>query len=283
MKRFLKRYILITISSLIYGVGVTLFLNANSIVPGGVTGVSTMLAHFIPLQTGTILFLLNIPILLLGLYFFGKEFIGSTLYATFMVSFFIDFLEGMKPITENVFLAAVMGNLLIGFALGTIFKCGATTGGMDIVVKICKLKKPHMQTGSIFLVADVVVVGLSGILFKNIDIMFYAFIGLMVMSVVFDRVLYGKDEAAFIYIISNEHEKVAKEIYDRLKTGITFLKGQGGYFKQDTQVIMCVVPKKSEPMLEDIVKETDPEAFMIISGAKEIYGKGYKDFFANRV
>jgi len=281
--KFVRRYIIITVASFFYGVGIALFLDPNEIVPGGVAGIAMMVARFVPLQVGVLLFIFNIPILALGYYFFGREFIGSTIYATFAVSLFVDILEPMGAITNNVLLASIMGNILIAYALATIFKCGTTSGGIDIIIKILRMRHPHMQTGKFYLIVDVLIVGISVFVFGNVDLVFYAIIGIMVMSSVFDMVLYGKDEAALIYIISKEHNAVADAIYGKLKTGITFLRGKGGYHKKETEVVMCVVAKKNAPKIEEVVKEIDPRAFMIITSAKEIYGEGYKDFFANKI
>lgn len=281
--KFIRKYATITVAAFLYGVGVSLFLEPNEVVPGGLTGIAVILSRFIPVQSGTILFICNIPILIMGYYMFGKKFISSTIYTTLVVSVFVDFLEAFPPVTDNVLLAAIMGNVLIAYSLGIIFKCKTTSGGIDIIIKVLKQKFPHMQTGKIYLFLDAGIVLCSLFVFDNPDLVFYAIIGIMVMSAVFDMVLYGKDEAALIYIISRKHNEIAETIYSKMVTGITFLKGKGGYHKTETEVLMCVVSKKNAPKIEEAVKETDPEAFMIVSSAKEIYGEGYKNFFANKI
>ena len=176
-----------------------------------------------------------------------------------------------------------MGDILIAFAIGTVFKCGATTGGADIIVKLLRLKYPHIKTGKLFMMFDISVVALSGILFHNIDAALYAFIGIFVMSAVMDMVLYGQDEAKMVFIISEHSELLAEKLLVDVDAGVTFLTGRGAYSKKEKDVILCVVKKSIYPKVEEVIKDTDPQAFLIVTHANEIYGEGYKDIFAHKV
>ena len=141
---------------------------------------------------------------------FGIRFILSTAYATFAVSFFTNLLNRIGPVTEDLFLAAVAGGSLMAVALGLVFKTGATTGGMDIVIKLLRQKFPHMKTGSLFLITDAAVVILSAFAFKDIEVAMYAGIVVVINSVLLDVVLYGRDGAKLIFIISDHHEAITK-------------------------------------------------------------------------
>lgn len=277
------RYLIITIAAFFYGAAVTLFLDPNNIVPGGVTGIAMIISRFTDMETGTLIILINIPILLVGLKKFGFRFLCSTIYATVMISAFTNLLKNITPLTDSMFLAAYMGNLMIAVSLGVVFKCHVTTGGLDIIVKLLRLRYPHIKTGKLFFMADILVICIAGVVFSDMDAAFYAFIGILVMSIMFDLVLYGKDEAKLIYIISERSEKITERILTEMDCGVTFLKGRGAYSKQEREVILCVVKKNLSPKIEGIVKETDSDAFMIISSATEIYGEGYKDIFAEKV
>ena len=164
----IKRYIIITLVAVLYGAGTSLFLEPNDLVPGGLTGIAMILSRFLPLGTGTIFMIMNIPIIAVAWYKFGWKFIISTLYAIICVSTFTDIFAGMEAITNEPLLAVFMGDILIAFAIGTVFKCGATTGGADIIIKLLRLKYPHIKTGRLFMIFDISVVAFSGILFHNI-------------------------------------------------------------------------------------------------------------------
>jgi len=279
----IKRYIIITLVAVLYGAGTSLFLEPNDLVPGGLTGIAMILSRFLPLGTGTVFMIMNVPIIAIAWYKFGWKFIVSTLYAIVCVSTFTDIFAGMNAITNEPLLAVFMGDILIAFAIGTVFKCGATTGGADIIVKLLRLKYPHIKTGKLFMMFDISVVALSGILFHNIDAALYAFIGIFVMSAVMDMVLYGQDEAKMVFIISEHSELLAEKLLVDVDAGVTFLTGRGAYSKKEKDVILCVVKKSIYPKVEEVIKDTDPQAFLIVTHANEIYGEGYKDIFAHKV
>ena len=281
--RSVKKYLIITLASILYGAGTSLFLEPNELVPGGLTGIAMILNRFIPIGTGTFFLIMNIPIIILAWYKFGGKFIVSTLYAVGCVSVATDLFTGMPAVTKEPLLAVFMGDILIAFSIATIFKCGATSGGADIIIKLLRLKYPHIRTGRLFMIFDISVVALSGILFRNIDAALYAFIGIFVMSAVMDLVLYGQDEAKMVFIISEKFEILASKIMSDVDAGVTFLTGRGAYTKKEKEVILCVVRKAVYPKVEEIIKAEDPAAFLIVTHVHEIYGEGYKDIFANKV
>lgn len=276
-------YLVITIAAFLYAVAISLFLDPNSLAPGGVTGISIILNRTVGLPTGTWILLLNIPILTLGTWKFGVRFIVSTIYCTVATSFFTNVLAVYGALTEDPLLAALVGGILIALALGWTFKAGATTGGMDIIIKVIRLKIPHLKTGYLFLVLDVMVVSLSALLFKNIERALYAGLVVYITSHVLDLVLYGRDGAKLIYIISDQSEKIADRILDELDIGVTYIQGEGAYSGKEKRVILCVLRKQLSPKAEEIVREEDPKAFLIISNATEIYGEGYKSIFSERL
>lgn len=278
-----KKYLIITLVSILYGAGTSLFLDPNDLVPGGLTGIAMILNRFIPIGTGTFFLIMNIPIIVLAWYKFGWKFIVSTLYAVACVSIATDIFTGMPSITSEPLLAVFMGDILIAFSIATVFKCGATTGGADVIIKLLRMKYPHIKTGRLFMIFDISVVTLSGILFHNIDAALYAFIGIFVMSMVMDIVLYGQDEAKMVFIISEKSEFLADKMMTDVDAGVTFLTGRGAYSKKEKDVILCVMKKSIYPKVEEIIKEEDPNAFLIVTHAHEIYGEGYKDIFAHKV
>ena len=283
LKTHVKDYIIITIASVFYGLAISQFLDPNDIAPGGVSGLSMIINRIIDIEVGTIILMINIPILLLGLYKFGFKFIISTIYATVMGSIFTNILAKYPPVTTDPLLATIAGSAIASIAIGFIFKAGATTGGTDIIVKVLRLKFPHLKTGRLFLICDMVVVLLSAFVFENTDSALYAAIGVFLMSIVFDMILYGADGAKLIYIISNKWQEIATRILMELDVGVTYLEGEGAYSNEKKRVIMCVVRKQIAPHVEEIVKEEDGTAFMIVSSAAEIYGEGYKNIFSEKI
>lgn len=282
-KQILRDYLIATVASFVYAAAVSLFLDPNMLAPGGVTGISVILNHITGVETGTWILLLNIPILILGAWKFGLRFIISTVYCIVLTSVFTNLLTPIGAVTEDPFLAALAGAALMALAIGWVFKSGATTGGIDIIIKVLRLKVPHLKTGSLYLMMDVVVVTLSAFIFKNIDRALYAGCVVLVASFLLDVVLYGRDEAKLIYIISDKSESIAKRLLEELDIGVTYMQGSGAYSGRDKKVIMCVMRKPLSPKAEEVVKQEDPLAFMIVTSAMEIYGEGYKSYFGEKL
>lgn len=280
---WVKKYIIITAASAVYAVAVSLFIDPNNMAPGGVTGISIVLNRVLPVSTGTLILFLNIPILVFAIWQFGLKFTLSTIYATVLISIFTNILSSCRAATYDRLLAAVAGGILTAVSVGVIFKAGATTGGMDIIVKALRIRLPHLKTGNLFFIADAIVVTISGIVFGDIDAALYAAILVSCTSFALDVVLYGRDEAKLLYIISNQHDRITKRILEELHIGTTLINAHGAYSGNEKQVIMCAMKKTVYPRVEKIVKEEDADSFMIITSASEIFGEGYKSYFSERI
>lgn len=175
------------------------------------------------------------------------------------------------------------GRLFDGGESGTVFKAGATSGGTDIIIKLLRLRLPHLKTGLLFLLTDAVIVTASAFVFQDIDTALYAGLVVFVNSILLDMVLYGRDGAKMFFIISDCHEAIVRRLLEELDISATYISGQGAYTKADKNVILCVVKKHLSPKLEEIVKQEDPKAFTIITSATEIYGEGYKNIFSQKL
>ncbi|SHH47845.1 Uncharacterized membrane-anchored protein YitT, contains DUF161 and DUF2179 domains [Butyrivibrio fibrisolvens DSM 3071] len=295
LQKLIVNYFLITVGSFLYGIGTAIFSDPNNIAPGGFTGVAIVLNRIlsginiggleIPLGTGTWFLILNIPVLILGTWKFGFHFICSTLYATGMISYFTDFIHkyGEPFFVHDMVLASIFGGLLAGVAMAIIFQQGATSGGSDIIIKILRLRYPHIKTGGILFITDVFVIAFAAIVIKDIPAALYAFVTVFINGIALDKVLYGSDEAKLLFIISDRNASITRRLLKELDLGVTHVYGQGAYSGKDKKVIMCVVRKRISPQAQKIVKEEDPEAFMIITSATEIYGEGYKSYFDDEI
>lgn len=283
MKSVVKKYFVITVAAVLFGLGISLFIEPNNLAPGGISGLSIILSRLLPAAPGTLFLILNLPIMALGAWKFGGKFMVSTLYATFMVSLATNLFEMVNPFTKDPLMGAVFGGALVALGIGMVLRCGATTGGTDIIVKCMKLRKPHLKTGTIFLVVDTVIIGIGGLVFGDVETVLYSAVSAAATSRVLDLVLYGRDEAKMIYIISNSAQAITERILKELQIGVTHLSGAGAYKKEQKQIIFCVVKKQNAYKVEEIVKQEDSSAFMIISSATEIYGEGYKSYFGEKL
>lgn len=283
MRKISKDLLVIIGASAVYAAGISLFLDPNNLAPGGVTGISVILNRLIHIPTGTLYFLINLPIMLIGLWKFGVHMMARTAFAIVCTSFFTNLLSSFDALTNDPLLAAAAGSVLVSVGIGYVFRAGGTTGGVDIIVKIIRQKKPHLKTGSLFRTMDFIVVFLSGFVFHDIDTVLYALMAVLISGTVLDYVLYGSDEARMVFVISNTPGEIAGRLMKEMDTGVTYLKGTGGYSRQEKEIVMCVVRKQQAPKIEEIVKKEDAGAFMIVTSATEIFGEGYKSFFSEKL
>lgn len=279
----IKSLLLIAVATLIYAVGISLFLDPNQLAPGGVAGIAVILNRLVEIETGTLYFVLNIPIILLGIWKFGIRFIAKTVYAIVLVSVFTNLLGPMGALTDDMLIASVAGGILIAVGIGLIFKAGATTGGTDIIVKILRRKFRHLKTGFLFLCTDILVVSLSALVFKNIEVAFYALLTVVICGKALDYVLYGGDVAKMLFIMTEKPEEIGKRLMEELDVGVTYLQGRGGFTGTEKRVVFTMVPHRLGAEVQDIVKTEDRMAFMVVTSAKEIFGEGYKDLFREEI
>lgn len=282
------RYVFITFTAALYAVGIALFLNPNNLAPGGISGIAIILKKMFPglPGVGMLILLINIPILAVGIKKFGIKFILSTMYSLIVSSVLIDILPivfNVNGVTDNKMLASVIGGATFGLGMGLMFRLDTTTGGLDIIVKIIKQKKPHLKTGQIYFLLDVVILAASAMAFKDVEVALYAAIAIYVSAVVMDRAIYGGDEATLVYIISEKRELIARRMMKEVNVGATMIQAKGAYSNETTEVIMCVMKKQTLVKVRNILKQTDSGAFMIVSSANEVFGQGFKDHFKTEI
>ena len=275
----LKSLIIIAAASFIYAVGISLFLDPNQLAPGGVTGIAVILNRLVNIETGTLYFLLNVPIVILGIWKFGIRFIAKTAYAIILVSAMTNMLSPVGALTDDLLIAGAVGGILTAVGIGLIFKAGATTGGTDIIIKILRQKYRHLKTGFLFLCTDIIIVSISAIVFRDIEVAFYALATVIISGKALDYVLYGGDEAKMVFVMTEAPEKIGRRLMEELEVGVTYLNGQGGWSGNERKVVFSMVPNRLGAEVQDIVKHEDPAAFMVVTSANEIYGEGYKNLF----
>ena len=172
-------------------------------------------------------------------------------------------------------LASVFGGIIAGIGFGMVFYSNATTGGVDIIANVIKLKYRHLPLGKIILIVDLAVIMFAMCIYKNINIGLYSIISLWLTAYVLDMILEGFNFAKLVIIISDKYENIAYLINTKLDRGATFLNGEGTYTGNFKKVIICTIKEKEIPKLKDIIKSADKESFVLITDAKEVLGKGF--------
>jgi uncharacterized membrane-anchored protein YitT (DUF2179 family) len=277
--RLVKKYLLIVLGAVIYSIGFQFFCYPNRIISGGVMGIAMVINALSSLPVGVLTIVMNVPLFLIAWRHFGLDFLIGSLVGMTLSSVFVDLLAATGyAATGDPMLGAVIGGVLKGAGMGIVFSTGATTGGMDIVIKLLRQRWNHLNFGTVMLVVDVAVIVLYAAILsaRNYESAMYSLIAMFVSTKVIDLILYGLDNSCICYIISENSEALIHEITSgRMHRGVTVLEGEGAYSHRKKQVIMCVVKRNQIPEIRRLVRSIDEQAFVIMTDAKNVFGNGF--------
>ena len=252
-----RDYLMILFGALITGASYAYFLVPNSIAPGGVTGIATVLNHLIGWPpVGTLSFLLNIPLFLLGYKTDGKVFVFRSFISMMLLSLFI---------------------ILLGVGLGLVLRAGATTGGTDLAAEMVHRRLSFITVGTFLFGIDCLVILLAGIVF-DVQAALVALIALYISTKVMDTVIKGWNTEEQMMIISDKAPEIAQHIIRDMDRGATFIEASGAYTGEKRGMIYCVVTRAQITQVKRIVAGVDPHAFVTVSAAHEVMGEGFRTF-----
>lgn len=219
--------------------------------------------------------LINIPLFLIGVRLIGRELLTSSVYAMALSSILIDVLDSLIsfPASEPL-LAAIYGGVILGFALGLMLLSNATTGGTELLARILKFRFRNLSIGRLCLIIDLVIIVFYALIYNDLNNALYGIIALYISTLIMDMVIYGSSSAKLAYIISDHSSLITQKLLD-LELGITLLDGQGAYMRDDKKIILCALRKNQITMIKNLVRETDPHAFIIVCTAHEVLGEGF--------
>lgn len=272
-------YLYYIVGSVLYAVGVDMFISPNQLVPGGVTGISLLINHVIPaFPVGVGIIVINLPLLLLAWRFLGRGFTLRTAFVTVFSSVAIDLLEPFLPhYTNNPLLAALFGGVMSGVGLTLIFLRGATTGGSEIVARLLERRYPHISIGRLMLLVDGVVISASALVFGRLEAAMYAAVLVFVSALVLDELIGGARRTRTVLIVSEKREELARTLTNQIQRGITVLDAAGAYTGEAKQVLLCAVRPSEVYPLRLMVLEADPHAFIIVLNSEQVLGNGFQE------
>lgn len=275
-KKFIKEIIGTLLGSFIIAISISLFLLPNKLSTGGFSGIATITYYLFKIPVGTAMLVLNVPLFLMSIYKMGKSFFAKSLVGTVSLSFFIDLLERVQPLTNDRFLACIYGGIIMGIGTSIILKMDSSTGGSDTISFLAKAYKPNIRLGSVITMFDIVVVAVNMFVFNEIEIGLYSAIAIYIMGKLIDIIFEGVDFTKLFIIVSDKAEEIAKEIGDRADRGTTGLFGKGMYENKDKLVLLCAASRGDIARIKTIVHEIDPNSFMIVANSREVLGQGFK-------
>lgn len=275
-KKTLRNIVGILIGNTIYALAVLLFIVPNSLITGGSTGLAIAANHAFSLPITAFVSIFNLGMFVVGFLVLGKTFALTTLISTFYYPFILSIFEktvGYTQITSDPLLAALVGGVMIGSAIGIVIKCNASTGGMDIPPLVIN-KKLGIPVSVSMYVFDFIIL-LMQVFYTNQEMVLYGLVLVCTYTLVLDKVLMIGQSQTEVMIVSQEYEKINEAIIQKLDRGTTMLKSVTGYMKNEYPVIMTVVSHRELPKLNELVLGIDEHAFMVVSKVNEVKGRGF--------
>ena len=257
-------------------IGLTFFLEPNTIAPGGVTGFAIVLKKITGIPVYLTNLAINIPLFIICMIVLGKNFGWKTLYATALLSLFLKIIP-IQAVTPDLLLSSIFGGLVSGIGLGIVFKFGGTTGGTDLAGSILNKLFPSLSLSTFMMAIDVVVVAFAGIVDKKVETSLYSVISLFITIKVIDLILEGIGYLKGFLIITSKPEEISKKIMEDLDRGVTLFKGIGMYTKEEKDVLLCVVNRSQFAKTKDIVYDIDKDAFIMVTEMSEVLGEGFEE------
>ncbi|RUS48039.1 YitT family protein [Cohnella sp. AR92] len=270
VKDYLISLLFITIGAVVMAAALELFLVPNEIIDGGITGISIILSKLTSWPLGIFLFFINLPFLLLGFKQIGKSFTFYTLYGITIMSVMTQLLHHVNPVTSEKLLAVGFGGVILGAGIGLVLRFGGSLDGTEIVAIILS-KKLRMSVGQIVMIINLFIFTAAGFVY-GWDSAMYSIFTYYLAAKVMDIVVEGIDESKSVTIISMEHADISEAISQRLGRSTTLIHAQGGYSKEETQMIYCIVTRLEVAKLRDIVQEIDSKALIAIQAVSEVMG-----------
>lgn len=274
-----KDYVMITLGLLCYAFGFTAFILPEKIVIGSVTGLSSLIHFAVGWNVAVTYYVINIILLIIAFRSVGKQFVLRTIIGATISTIFIGVLQPMFPtpiVEQQTFMNVILGAVLCGLGLGTVFTHGGSTGGTDIIAAMVA-KYSTVSFGRTMMYCDVLIICSSWLLFHSIDKIVYGLIFMVIYSVAADRVINNTRQSVQFQIISKKWQEIANNINNVAHRGCTILDGIGWYTKDPVKIVMVMCRKHESVNIFRIIKETDREAIITQSNVNGVYGYGFDE------
>ncbi|MBR2986511.1 MAG: YitT family protein [Clostridia bacterium] len=284
--RILTDYICLSIGTILVTVGLYIFAIPNQFVMGGVTGISIVIAPFLPswLTPATFVLVLNVLLLLVGFAFLGKDFGFKTVYTSMLLSIVgmvIEYFgtaglpEGMSryPLTDNLVLELVLSVVLPAIGSAIVFYYNGSGGGTDIIAMILK-KYSRIPSGKALLCVDSFIMLVS--FTYGIEIGLLSALGLFAKSLIVDRVNLSMNRSKYVIIITTYPEEVGEYINKVIGRGATMWQGVGVYTHEKKYILLAVMNQRQAAIVRDEIKKIDEHAFLVLDETSDIVGNGFR-------
>ncbi len=268
--------LLVLLGNILYALTVKFFVLPANLMSCGTTGIALVVTHFWDISFSGFVFFFNVVMLLLGWAVLGRQFAMTTVFSSLFYPIALEALNrllGDVRITENMLLNVIFAALGLGLALGTVMRGGASTGGMDIPPLVLKKYFRIPVSGTLWAFDFLIL--LSQMAFHPVEDLLYGILLILIISFALNKILLLGTSRTEVKIVSQRSEQIRNAILSQVDRGCTILHGQGGYSRQETEVILSIVSNYELPKIEKLARDIDPSCFIIISQVTEVWGRGF--------
>ena len=274
-KRILS-LVMVILGNILYAFSLKFFVIPANLMSCGTTGIALVVNHLTNIPLSTFIFAFNMVMLVIGWVILGRKFAMTTILSSLFYPIALELLNrifGDVLITENTLLNTVFGGICLGISLGIVLRAGASTGGMDIPPLILK-KYFHIPVSATLWAFDFCIL-LSQVFFHPLEDLLYGILLIIVIAISLNKVMLLGTSRTEVKIVSQQSEQIRQAILSQVDRGCTILHGQGGYRRQNTEIILSIVSNYELPKIQHLAREIDPDCFMIISQVTEVWGRGF--------
>ena len=289
-----KDYFFIFIGLLLYAIAFTVFLMPYQIVAGGVTGLSAIIYYATGFHVENTYIIINAVLLVIALKILGLKFLTKTIIAIFTLYFLLAFFQAILPTQENGlpfklmgegqdFMSMIIGCVMTGIALATVFMHNGSTGGTDIIAASVNKFHPNVTLGNVLIAADFCIIGSCmffpqfGTYLERAHKVMFGFCVMTMENYVLDYVMNARRQSVQFFIFSTKWQEIANAIGTEMQHGVTILDGHGWYTGHEVKVL-CILARKNESVnIFRLIKMIDPNAFVSQSAVIGVYGEGFDE------
>lgn len=287
MKAFLKKikrplwsWFCIIAGNAILAFLVAAFIIPHDIIMGGVTGIGILVEKLwgdvLPIETATVVLILNVLLLFMGLWVLGKEFFFKTIASSIIYPVFIAVFQRipiMEHLTDDPLVAVLFAGVLLGIAGGLVFRVGASTGGMD-VVNLSLHKWFHLPVAVFLYITDFIILAAQAF-FNTPSGILLGVVLLVLETVALDQaMIFGKSQIQ-LFIVSEKYEQIRESLLTELGAGVTMNMIRTGHAGNEWEAVMCVIQPRKLYAANELIQKIDPTAFITVTKIKEVHGRGF--------
>ena len=274
-KRWTSLFMLL-LGNTIYALAVKCFLLPANLISTGTTGLALVAEYLLHIPLTAFIFVFNVAMLLVGWKFLGRVFAMTTIFSSLYYPLALELLNrllGDYLVTQDILLNTLFAGLGIGLGLGIVLRAGASTGGMDIPPLVLK-KFFRIPISASLWIFDLTILLLQ-MGYHPLQDLLYGIILLIAITTTLNKVMLLGTSRTEVKIVSSQAEAIREGILSQVDRGVTMLHGEGGFLRQDTEVILSVVSNYELPRVQQLARTIDPDCFMIISQVTEVWGRGF--------